>query len=129
MAFCPKNPALLATASDDTRIRLTNILLGKNSKTLGTGYDKHKDSLNSLAFSCCGKILISSACDKFIKLWDVEKLKLITVRSKESNNSPVDKVAFYPNTFDFATNSYTENITLWGGSQDSTITETNIKLD
>lgn len=128
MCFCPTNSKLLVTASDDTRVRLVDFSTGDKPRTLGVGKDKHKDSLNSVAFSHDGTILVSSACDQFVKLWNVDDQKLIETVSDESTTCAVDKVAFYPNSFDFATNSYSSDITLWGVNDEGEITESSFDI-
>jgi len=128
IAFSPKNNALLATSSIDTRIRLTDCVSGELPVTLGVGDDKHQDAVISIAFSYNGDILVSSGCDRKVKLWDIEKNKLLYTYSSEDDR-PIEKVAFFPNQYDFATDSYTSDISLWGIQNEGSILNTKINFE
>lgn len=130
--FSPKDPFLIATCSMDTRIRLTNFRHGKPKKddkvTLGVGKDKHKDGVTSIAFSYLGDVLISTSCNGEMKIWDVNTASLLkTFRHDE--RKIVERVAFFPNKYDFISDSYTHDISLWNicndGSLDNTVITTN----
>jgi WD40 repeat protein len=127
LAFSPTNKALLASASWDKRIRLTNFF-GGNPITLGTGAEKHSDSVVSIAFAPRGDVLVSSGTDRIVKLWDVEKRRLL-LNHKNEDDRPVERVAFFPNQYDFAMDTYTSNISLWDitneGSMWNTLVEFN----
>lgn len=128
MSFSPVNSALLATASADTRIILIDFKSSKRN-TLGVKSDKHTDTLNSIAFSHKGDILLSSACDRFVKMWDVERLKLIDHIVDDYEDRVIDKVIFYPNKYDFAANIYSQDISLWSVAKDGDITRTKYHFD
>jgi WD40 repeat protein len=127
LCFSPGERRLLATASDDSRIRLTDCYTG-SPETLGIMADKHTGPVMSIAFSHGGEILVSSASDNKIKLWDVAGRKLLNTHPSEDDR-PVEKVAFCPNRYDFATDSYDSNISLWGISNAGDITNTRIIVD
>lgn len=124
IAFSPTDNGLIATCSDDSRIRLVDLFNPKVPVTLGTGESKHIDSMNSVSFSYDGKMLISSACDKFIKIWDIQKKTLLETHKEEDDDFPVDRVSFYPNKYDFGTNTYSTDVSLWRVSSDGSIEET-----
>ncbi|HSE18813.1 MAG TPA: TIR domain-containing protein [Pyrinomonadaceae bacterium] len=125
LAFSPTNKALLATASWDKRIRLTNFFDDSKPITLGTGADKHSDSVVSIAFAPGGDILVSSGTDRIVKLWDVEKRRLLLNHQNEDDR-PVEKVAFFPNQYDFATDTYSSNISLWDITNEGSMWNTQI---
>lgn len=128
IAFSPTRPGLIATASDDTRIRIVDLEFGGVFKTLGEGKDKHTRGLSSVAFSYDGKILVSSGTDAFIKLWDINERKLLlSHRRKEAGL--VDKISFFPNRFDFATNSFAKSIGLWHINDNGFIQNTVISFE
>ena len=55
-------------------------------------FTEHTDSVLSVAFSPNGKLLISGGSDKTVRLWQVDKGKLIRTRAK--HEAPVNTVAF-----------------------------------
>ena len=112
IAFSPTNTALLATASDDSRIRIIDLRSGGTPKTMGYKDDKHTHGLNSVAFSHLGDVLVSSGTDSQIKLWDVESGELIANHDRQGEDL-IDKVRFFPNKYDFTTNSFQKEISLW----------------
>lgn len=129
MAFSPAQKGLLATASGDTRIRLTNVLLGESEQpaTLGVGEDKHNDFVLSIAFSYKGDILVSSSADRCVKIWDVQRRILLYNYCSEVDRQ-VEKVVFCPNQYDFATDCYCSDISLWDIVNEGAIQQTKIEL-
>jgi WD40 repeat protein len=123
LKFSPTFGGLLASASFDTRIRLTNFFTGEKPSTLGIGKDKHTDAVVSIAFSYKGDILISSSTDNTLKFWDIENKKLLYTK-KTDDGSPIEKVAFYPNKYNFATDQYNSDISLWSISNTGDVTNT-----
>lgn len=124
IAFSPIENGLLVTCSDDTRIRLVDCFNNGKGITLGEGESKHKDSMNSVSFSFDGKVIISSACDRFIKIWDVESRSLIETHEDKEAEFPVDRVSFYPQKYDFGTNTFSSDISLWTININGEILET-----
>jgi WD40 repeat protein len=130
LCFSPADKGLLATASDDSRIRLYDFINGDRPETLGILLDKHKKALNSIAFSPLGDILVSSAKDGIIKLWNISERRLIRNISPDNDcRYVVDKVAFFPNKYDFATDCFASDISLWHISNQGGITNTKINFD
>lgn len=129
ICFSPVDPNLLATASDDSRIRLTWIDGGRSrTETLGVKEEKHLDALNSIAFSSCGRILVSSAMDATVRIWSIEDQRLIsTLVSRDGTN--VDRVAFFPNLYNFATDAFDRDIRLWELSNEGEIRKTVFSFD
>jgi WD40 repeat protein len=125
--FSPIDSSLLATASDDSRIKLINLNNNSNT-TLGLKEDKHKMGLNSVAFSYKGDLLVSSATDNCIKLWSVDELALLLSYEREGGNL-IDKVTFFPNKYDFTTNSIDKNIGLWQINESGNINKTEISFE
>jgi WD40 repeat protein len=64
VAFSPDG-TLLASAADDTTVRLWEVASGTHVRTL-TG---HTDSVRGVAFSPVGTLLASAADDKTVRLW------------------------------------------------------------
>ena len=110
--FLPNNPSLLVTASDDTRIRLVECNR-KGISTLGTGEDKHSAALTSIALSSTGRILISAAADGLIKIWDVIDQRLLYTYRGSEDGYITNRVAFVPNQYSFASNSFLSAVNLW----------------
>src|SRR6266850_5003558 len=128
IAFSPTNKALLATASWDKRIRLTDFFAGGKPVTLGVGADKHTDSVVSIAFASGGDVLVSSGTDKLVKLWDIHQRRLI-YSYKTEDDRPVERVAFFPNQYDFATNTYSSDISLWDITNEGIVANTLIDFE
>lgn len=125
--FSPNNPSLLVTASDDTRIRLVDCNR-KGISTLGTGEDKHSKALTSIALSSTGRLLISAAADGLIKIWDVFDQRLLHTYRGSEDGYKTNRLAFVPNRYCFASNSFLSAVNLWaitnkGDIQNAIITE------
>jgi WD40 repeat protein len=65
--FSPDGNTLAAVSSDDSTIKLWDVVTGKEQATLRG----HTDDVSSLAFSPEGKTLASGSHDTTMKLWDV----------------------------------------------------------
>ena len=128
ICFSPVEKGLLATASDDTRIRLINFYEGGTAKTLGFKKDKHSEPLNSIVFSHNGDLLVSAACDKTVKIWNVKNQKLL-YSFLQNDDHIVDKIAFFPNEYNFATDKFYSDISLWEISNSGDIINTKIDVD
>jgi WD40 repeat protein len=130
MAFSPVDHSLLATASWDKRIRLTNFrsIEKKKTETLGVGDAKHSASVVSIAFSSGGDVIVSSGTDRLVKLWHVRSRKLLR-SDRTEDDRPVEKVAFFPNKYDFATDTYSSDISLWDITNEGAVTNTLIGFE
>lgn len=122
--FCPVDEGIIATASDDTRIRVFLCMSGE-IKTLGVKGDKHMQGLNSIAFSYDGTLLVSSGRDNKIKLWDFREERLVWEKPVPGELF-VERVSFFANEYDFTSNQVTSNISVWrvlkdGGVQQATL--------
>lgn len=124
-AFCVQNINLLATGSDDTRIRLTDFYTEK-TETIGVGSQKHTAGLNSLAFSRNGQLLVSAARDGLVKVWDVARRGLNTEVSS-AGGQWIDKVVCFPNRFDFATEAYSSDISVWQVTSNGEMAHTSVR--
>ncbi|MBE9129533.1 MULTISPECIES: WD40 repeat domain-containing serine/threonine-protein kinase [unclassified Coleofasciculus] len=76
VAFSP-NSSILASGSADKTIKLWQVSMAWEIRTLGSWFSKHSDRVYSVAFSPDGKMLASGSADKTIKLWDVRTGKEI----------------------------------------------------
>ncbi len=79
-----------------------------NIKTLGT----HKPQVNSVAFSPDGRIIVSSGDDQLVNLWDVDTGNSIHRFTPEGGKC-IDRVVFFPNQYNFATDAYFSHVSLW----------------
>jgi WD40 repeat protein len=82
---------VLATASDDTTVKLWNLQTGEVLRTL----KGHTAPVLSVAFSPDGQTLASSGKDQTIKLWNVQTGELIRAIQPQQKN--VRAVTFSPN--------------------------------
>lgn len=121
--FSPSDPALLVTASDDTRIRLINCNR-EGKSTLGTGKDKHQEAVTSIALSSTGNILISSSADGLLKIWDIHKSKLLYQYIVSKDGCATNRLAFVPNKYSFATNTFDREVNLWAITNNGNIQNT-----
>ncbi|MFM9812159.1 trypsin-like peptidase domain-containing protein, partial [Streptomyces scabiei] len=106
VAFSPDGRTL-ATASNDTTIRLWDVATGKTRTTL-TG---HIDKVWSVAFSPDGRTLATASSDATIRLWDVTTGKTRTTLTGHTDE--VYAVAFSPDGRTLASGGYETTIRLW----------------
>lgn len=89
LAFIPGS-SLLASASGDRRIKLWNVMSGRDEMTL-TG---HRGPVNSVSASPDGRSLAACGDDGLVTLWHVATGRQLLELERQSN--PIDKVAFSP---------------------------------
>ena len=106
VAYSP-NGQQLASASEDSTIKIWNVSSGKLLKTL-TG---HSDGVNSVAYSPNGQQLASASNDKTIKIWNVSSGKLL--KTLTGHSSEVYSVAYSPNGQQLASASADNTIKIW----------------
>ncbi len=74
-SLCPGNPNILATATDDGRIKLWDLAAKRVTKELAGHPPSSTAAFGSpyktIAFSGDGRWLVSALSDNFIKLWDL----------------------------------------------------------
>ena len=89
--FCSGNTNLLATATDDGRIKVWNLAAGR----VRVEFEGHpRSSINALTFSRDGRWLASASPDNSVKLWDVEAGNSKRARTQHRYSYWADGVAF-----------------------------------
>ena len=93
VAFSPVDTSIVASAGEHGTLKVWN-LREDTVKTL-TG---HTDTVNSVAFSPDGRLLVSGSTDGTIKIWDVSQWQNIGIREPKTVqiSSAVHTVAFHP---------------------------------
>ena len=76
-AFCSGNTNLLATVTDDNRIKVWDVA----ARRVQVEFEGHPRLINAIAFSRDGRWLASTSSDKSVKLWDVESKNCEPVRT------------------------------------------------
>jgi WD40 repeat protein len=90
VAFDPKNPNLVATASQDKTGRVWDITDGKVKAEL----KGHTDIVDTVAFSPDGKTLATAGADKSVRLWNAADGK--ELKNLGAHDGSVYTVAFSP---------------------------------
>ena len=102
-----QNQQLIATASDDSMVRMWNAASGAPIFTM-TG---HQASVTSVAFSPIGFILVSGSLDHMIRLWNIQTGQ--SMGHLFGHNHGVRSVAFSPDGLLLASGSDGGTIKLW----------------
>ncbi|KAF2400562.1 hypothetical protein EJ06DRAFT_538063 [Trichodelitschia bisporula] len=97
----------LASASDDSTVRLWDAGSGKTLQTL----EGHSDYVRAVAFSPDGKQLASASDDSTVRLWDAASGKAL--QTLEGHSDAVNAVAFWPDGKQLASASYDLTVRLW----------------
>jgi WD40 repeat protein len=101
---------LLASASDDTAVRLWNVAQGELLHTL----HGHTNSVSSLAFSSNGQFLASASADRTVRLWSVADGGLCS--TLEGHEWAVNSVTFSSNGPLLASASNDATVRLWAAT-------------
>ncbi len=93
VAFSPVDNALIASAGGHNTVKLWN--LHQNTVKELT---RHKDKVNSVAFSPDGNLLVSGSEDRTLKIWDISQWENIGIHEPITiqTSSPPHTVAFHP---------------------------------
>ena len=98
---------LIATASEDTNIKLRNGTTGRIFRTLSG----HTETVSSVEFSPDCKLLLSGSYDRTLRLWDVAEGK--EVKQLTGHNGLVKCVAWSPSGKEFASASTDKTVRIW----------------
>jgi WD40 repeat protein len=110
LAFSPDG-RLLATASDDRKIRLWRM----DNFDLVATLEGHAGYVNGVAFSPDGKLIVSGSRDKLVGIWDVESRQLLNMLAGHA--AEVLRVAINPFGTLIASVSWDGTVRLWGVTQ------------
>lgn len=102
------NFVVVATASEDTTIKLWDFESGEFEKTL----KGHTDSVNSIAFSPDGKVLASSSADMTIKIWDFTTGDYECLKTLHGHDHTISSVKFLSNEL-IVSASRDKSIKIW----------------
>ena len=108
LAFSPDGSILASSGEWDSRIRLWNVISGKE-KTILTGHTSW--AVMSVAFSPDGRTLASGGNDKTVRLWDTISEEQISVFTGHAGD--VMSVAFSPDGSTLASASKDKTVYLW----------------
>jgi predicted NACHT family NTPase len=106
VAFSPDGK-VLATGEKDGRVRLWNVITGKELLTLRG----HSNWVNSVAWSGDSLTLASGSDDNTVKLWNVQTGNC--VRTLEGHSSGVMSVAWSGDSLTLASGSLDKTVKLW----------------
>ncbi|MFI7176383.1 nSTAND1 domain-containing NTPase [Streptomyces spororaveus] len=106
VAYSP-DKRTLATAGQDTMVRLWNVSTGKLRATL----PGHSDKVSSVAFSPDGRTLATGSIDKTVRLWDVDAEE--SRATLTGHTQGVTSVAFSPDGSALATGSNDATVRFW----------------
>ncbi|MFN6197817.1 MAG: pentapeptide repeat-containing protein [Dolichospermum sp.] len=106
VAFSPDGK-VLATGEKDGRVRLWNVITGKELLTLRG----HSSGVRSVAWSGDSQTLASGSDDKTVKLWNVQSGDC--VRTLEGHSSSVISVAWSGDSQTLASGSSDNTVKLW----------------
>lgn len=110
LAFSPSGKTLASGSSDKT-IKLWQISMAWEIRTLGGWLSKHSDKVEALAFSPNGKMLASGSSDCTIKLWEIRTGKQRCTLTDHSG--VVFSLAFSGDSLTLASGSGDHQIKLW----------------
>ena len=99
---------LLATASDDNKIRLWDT----SDYELRSTLEGHKHYVNGVAFSPDGKLIVSGSHDQTVGIWDVEGGQQLNML--KGHEGAVLRVAVNPSGTLIASVSWDGTVRLWG---------------
>jgi WD40 repeat protein/tRNA A-37 threonylcarbamoyl transferase component Bud32 len=114
VAFSPDD-RLLASASADKKVKLWDVVSGKEVRTL----DGHTDRVTGVAFSSDGRRLASAGDDRTVRLWDTATGKQLLCL--EGHRAPVTCVAFSPDNRHIASGSEDKNVHVWDSDTGRTV--------
>jgi polycomb protein EED len=97
LATCPTNPSLIASASDDTTVRIWSLdpADDKQPCVCILGGEGHSSGLLTVAFHNCGTYILSAGHDNCVCLWTLPDL---STRPRDKNPPP-PIIVHYPHFF------------------------------
>ncbi len=96
-----------------------------NSKdeNLIASFPGHEASVSTIAFSHNGKLLASGGWDNAVKVWDIDKKKIIFDLKKHTGG--VTSIDFHPKNLFLASTSLDSSIRVWGIKKEEVLSQSN----
>lgn len=117
LSFSADGRSIACSAPSGNAIALWNI---SNREEFQQRFVGHREQINSIAFSPCGKLIVSGANDKSIRLWDAQTGAPV-LPPMEGHTDRVTFVAFSPDGEIIVSGSWDKTVGLWSSRSGASI--------